>query len=368
MTISQDMSVSFINTTVSSVNATKSKALFSLEESGATAALATFGGFFVSNCVLDESLFYLQGSHLTVNMDSFTVAGLSYEQDNPTALEGLFHLNGLHTFAIQNTHLSVSSRSEIGNYFMRIAGISQLLMLNSTIKVLSSSFSPLSFIALTLPLPQSTATFSNCTFEGMRSFSEGGLLKASGSGTLYLSNLNVSYCEALTGGALFIDEQIQTTVTNSSFLHNKANVIGGVFYVSHSTVTQIQNSLFSHNQAQIAGVFYVTMAANLQLLNSEFSHNSGVQNSGVGLIFNNEAVRRPNFNRPKQTRSLGANLEITEPEMQHFISYLQLQWCKAVNSSIIMGKWKLVSFQSECPELLSQIQSLTIRKSVFILV
>ena len=100
MTISQDMSVSFINTTVSSVNATKSKALFSLEESGATAALATFGGFFVSNCVLDESLFYLQGSHLTVNMDSFTVAGLSYEQDNPTALEGLFHLNGLHTFAI----------------------------------------------------------------------------------------------------------------------------------------------------------------------------------------------------------------------------------------------------------------------------
>ena len=85
--------------------------------------MVTFGGLLVLNVVLNETLFYISGPQLTFIMNSFLAAGLSYEQTNPSTNEGLFHLNSLGTFVMQNINLQVQTRAEIGNYFLRVERI-----------------------------------------------------------------------------------------------------------------------------------------------------------------------------------------------------------------------------------------------------
>lgn len=103
-----DTSITFLNTTSVGIDASRSSSLFKFQESsGASAAMVSFGGLLISNCILNEKLFYISGPALTFNLDSFMIAGVSYEQTNPTTMEGLFHLNNLGSFVIQNTHLQV---------------------------------------------------------------------------------------------------------------------------------------------------------------------------------------------------------------------------------------------------------------------
>ena len=136
-----------------------------------------------------------------------------------------------------------------------------------------ASISPTPFIDLNLPDTSNSASFSSSTFKGMRTSVNGGFLSASGSGSVFLTDILVSHCEGFRGGALAIAESVKAFVSGSEFLHNKATNGGGGFFVTGSSDIQVQSSTFSYNAGQVAGAFYCTESGGLMLLNSEFSYN-----------------------------------------------------------------------------------------------
>ena len=177
--------------TLSGVNASQSSSLFAFHSTSPSAGLLSFQGLSISDSVLSENLFSVSGPSLSFLVDGLAVSGLSYNETNPTPLKGLFLLSSLNSFLIQNTYLSVSSRSEIGNSLLIADEVSSLLVQNCAFHILDeSSSSPLSFIDLSLPQLSNVATFSNTRFEGMRkTIGGGGFISATGLGSIYMSGL-----------------------------------------------------------------------------------------------------------------------------------------------------------------------------------
>ena len=97
--------------TLSGVNASQSSSLFAIQSISPSPALVSFQGLSIFDSVLSENLFSVSGSLLSFLVDGLAVSGLSYNETNPTSLKGLFLLSSLNSFLIQNTYLSVSSRS-----------------------------------------------------------------------------------------------------------------------------------------------------------------------------------------------------------------------------------------------------------------
>ena len=111
VSISQQLSMTFLNTTVFLVDGSHTKSLFTFQLFGSSQASITIGGLQVANSILNETLFYITGPQLTFVVDTFGIAGLSYEQVNPTTQEGLFHLDTLVSFVMQNAFIQVQTRS-----------------------------------------------------------------------------------------------------------------------------------------------------------------------------------------------------------------------------------------------------------------
>ena len=49
----------------------------------------------------------------------------------------------------------------------------------------------------------------------------------------------MSGSEAQIGGAMFIDEQVNAFISQSTFTYNNASIIAGCFYASHTTATKV---------------------------------------------------------------------------------------------------------------------------------
>ena len=102
--ISQPVSLTYLNTTLLNVNASHTTSLFSFTMTGVQfPASITFVSFLVSDTILNDKLFYVSGTSLSFHIASFAISNLSYEEANPTALEGLFHLDSLGAFVMSNT-------------------------------------------------------------------------------------------------------------------------------------------------------------------------------------------------------------------------------------------------------------------------
>lgn len=90
-----------------SVNASLTSSLFDFHQNGDYRAEVRISDTHVSHSILNQSLFYATGSKLALSVLNFTLEDLSYEEANPSSEEGLFLLEGLSSFEIKNTNITV---------------------------------------------------------------------------------------------------------------------------------------------------------------------------------------------------------------------------------------------------------------------
>ena len=127
----------------------------------------------------------------------------------------------------------------------------------------------------------SNSTFFNNSSEG--NLGRGGAIFNNSAEISTITNSIFSGNTAELGGALYSGSSGQFTISNSTFSNNSAegNLGGGAIYNGSNELLTITNSVFSGNTANIAGAIYGGENKQLTISNSTFSNNSAQEIGGA---------------------------------------------------------------------------------------
>src|SRR5690606_1283914 len=134
-----------------------------------------------------------------------------------------------------------------------------------------------------------SGSFDQLTFKNFTSNANGGSVVAQNAGTFDVSNCVFTNNEAQGvngGGALYLNNVANSTVTDSEFNSNTATATagsGGAIFVNSSGVLVVSNSTFTGNSAVRAGGAVETNSAGMiSFTNSNFVNNTAIGGTAPG--------------------------------------------------------------------------------------
>ncbi|WP_333658384.1 transglutaminase domain-containing protein [Methanobrevibacter sp.] len=122
-----------------------------------------------------------------------------------------------------------------------------------------------------------SVTITGSTFKNNRASNNGGAIFTTGSNILNIFGSFFESNRAINGGALYIT--VPTRINSSTFKSNLASNIGGVIFASGSNGLNISNSKFESNRAKNGGALYITVTT--RITSSNFKSNLASSNGGA---------------------------------------------------------------------------------------
>ncbi len=128
-------------------------------------------------------------------------------------------------------------------------------------------------------------TCKNCTIRQNEAKADAGAIyirRANGGLTIEGSDISNNTATFGNGGAIFMMDHVEATITNSTINHNKGSNSGGAMYMATGAEVKIENTVFANNSVKfMAGALLIGSSVKLSAINTKFLQNSAVAYGGA---------------------------------------------------------------------------------------